>query len=235
MIIRQLVSLSLRGAASCAAVALALCASSSYAGTLQIQFTGMDLVYDGTALYDAGANAGGNLDPGEADPLQTVDFIVDGNNVLSLSDDVSLDVFIPDVNSIPDTGIFTNITTPGNPGFFDLLICTSPLAAEFLSIDLDEVQISYLDAGLFEFTFGAAISDDLAQNLPLGLQIGDPVTVSFSAAVVHSSLTTAGGFVTGFLANGTGQISGEVIPEPTSAMLMAVAGLVALPLARRRA
>ena len=96
----------------------------------------MDLVYDGSAIYDAGSTSGGVADPADADPLTSVDFSVDGTPVGTLSSDVSLDAFIPDVTGISSAAnTVANMTTPGNPGYFDLLIGTSPLASEFMLVD----------------------------------------------------------------------------------------------------
>jgi hypothetical protein len=231
MKLTQLVSIARKGFA-CAV--LVLVAAPLSAATIEIGFTGMDLVYDGSAIYDAGSISGGLSDPADADPLTTVDFSIDGTLVGSLASDVALDVFIPGVTGISSAaGTVYNVTTPPAGGFFDLLIGTSPLASEFLLVDLDEVSVTYLDvANIVQFTFGAAVSDVFAQNLPFGLTIGDPVTVSFSAQVVPGTLTSALGFVTGFEAGGTGEIRGPAVPEPGTCLLAAL-GLVA-GIARRR-
>jgi hypothetical protein len=230
MKLTQLVSIARKGFA-CAV--LVLVAAPLSAATIEIGFTGMDLVYDGSAIYDAGSTSGGLGDPADADPLATVDIFVDGLPVASYSADVSADVFIPDVSPIPAGAGVTNITTVGNPGFFDVLLGTSPLASEFMLVDLDEVSITYLDVlGVVQFTFGAAVSDVFAQNLPLGLVMGDPVTVTFSAQVVPGTLTDNGSVVTGFDLFGTGSIQGPAVPEPGTCLLAAL-GLVA-GIARRR-
>lgn len=220
-----------RGVA-CAAVLFSLIAAPAVAATLEIAFTGMDLVYDGSAIYDGGSNAGGTANPADGDSLTTVDFFVDGSNVGSLTSNISLDVKIPDVTGIPSgAGTVHNISTPGNPGFFDLMI-GSPLS-EFLLVSLDTVSITYVDvANIVQFNFGAAVSSVFAQNLPFGLLAGEPITVAFSAQVVPGSLTSAGGFVTGFRASGTGQYNAPVIPEPATC-LMAACGLVAFAVRRK--
>jgi hypothetical protein len=181
----QLVSYLVRNRAACVLAAFSVFASPTLAATIEIGLTGMNLVYDGSAIYDAGSTAGGLADPTDADPLISADFTLDGTLVGSLSSDVSLDVFIPDVTGISAAANTVDVqTTPGNPGFFDLLIGTSPLASQFLLIDLEDVSFTYLDVqNIVQFTFGAAVSDVFAQNLPFGLVIGDPITVSFSAQV----------------------------------------------------
>jgi hypothetical protein len=231
MKLTQLVSFARKGFA-CALIAFI--AAPLSAATIEIGFTGMNLQYDGSAIYDAGSTAGGVGDPADADSLATVDFSVDGTFVGSLSSDIALDIFIPGVTGISSSaGTVYNVTTPPAGGFFDLLIGTGPLASEFLLVDLDEVSVVYIDvANIVQFTFGAAISDVFAQNLPFGLIIGDPITVSFSAQVVPGTLTSALGFVTGFKAGGTGEIRGPAVPEPGTCLLAAL-GLMA-GVARRR-
>lgn len=196
-----------------------------------IQFTGMDLVYDGSSLYDAGSTSGGLADPADADSLVSVDFFSNGTLVGSLSSDISLDVFIPDITGIPDApGTVYNFWTPGNPGFVDLLIGTSPLASEYLLLDIASSNITYLDAsGFAQFIFGGTIGVGNSQNLPFGLQSTDPITFSFSSRIDPNSLTSSGGFITGFETSGTGEYSD--IPAPASAALLALGAAAGL---RRR-
>lgn len=237
MKITHRVSHFVRGGVACALVACSLMASPASAATIEIGFTNMNLVYDGSAIYDAGSTLGGLADPADADPLNSVDFTVDGTLVGSLSSDVSLDIYIPDVVGIPTAAGTVDVqTTPGNPGFFDLLIGTTPLASQFLLIDLEEVTITYIDvANIVQFTFGAAISDVFAENLPFGLNFDDePVTVSFSAQVASGTKTDDGTNITGFSASGTGEIRGTgTVPEP-STCLLAVIGLAAILTSRTR-
>lgn len=229
MKIRQLVSHLVRSGVACALVASLLAAAPAQAATIQISFTGMNLVYDGSSLYDAGSTTGGDGDPADADPLVSVDFSVDGSPVGSLSSDISLDVFIPDVTGIPAAANAVDVqTTPGNPGYFDLLIGTSPLAAQLLLVDLEEVTISYIDVmNLVQFTFGASVGSIFDENLPFGLAMGNPVTVSFSAQVVAGTKTDNGTDITGFNAQGTGEFQGLQVPEP-STCLWALFGLIAV-------
>ncbi|HRQ71584.1 MAG TPA: PEP-CTERM sorting domain-containing protein [Phycisphaerales bacterium] len=221
---------SLRVPGMLGAVALAATAASA---DVVIHFTGMNLVYDGTALYDGGSTAGGSANPADAAPLTTADFFVNGGLVGSLYTDISLDVFIPDIAGIPDApNTVYNVWTPGNPGFFDLLIGTSPLASEFLLVSTASVSFTYVDvAGIVQFTFTGAVGDGSAQNLPFGLQITDPVTLSFSAQVVPGTLTSSGGFITGFEAFGTGEY--RAIPAPATGALLALGAGAGLRRRRR--
>jgi hypothetical protein len=233
MKISKLGSLSIRTGFVCAAILLA--ATVAPAAQIQIGFTGMNLVYDGSNIYDAGSNLGGTLNPANADPVASADFFIDSVLVGNVTSNVSVDIHIPDVTNIPSApNTVYNVVTPGNPGIFDLLIGTSPSASQYLALDLGEVSISYLDvAGIVQFHFGAAVAEGSSQNLPFGLQIGDPVTLSFSTQIDPGSRTIAGGFVTGFRANGTGEIRGEQIPEPSS-IALCVMGAMAIPVLLRR-
>src|SRR5690606_20158736 len=132
-------------------------------------------------------------DPADADPVTSMDFSIDGSPVGSLSSDIYVDIAIPDVTGISDApGNVQNILTPGtSSGIFDLLIGSSPLASEYLVIELGQVNVTYVDvANVVQFSFGAAVSDVFAQNLPFALQVGDPITISFSAQLSPGTLTT---------------------------------------------
>lgn len=219
---------------SCAYFAIVLSMSLTLAtlapaATITIQFSGMNLLYDGSSIYDAGSMLGGNLNPAEADPLTAAVFYVDGSPVGELTqlngDSLALDAFIPDVTGIPvGPGVYNQVT-PGNPGFFDLLF-GSPVATEYLQLDLADVLVTYVDALTVQFTFGASVASIAGANLPFGLLIGDPVDVSFSALIAPGSVTNNGTFITGFTAAGTGEVSGPQVPEPSTGILAAL-GLVA--------
>lgn len=199
----------------------------------------MNLVYDGSAIYDAGSTAGGLADPADADPLTSITFSVDGAPAGTLLSNIWADIFIPGVTGIPSaSNTVHNQTTAGNPGFFDLLVGTSPLASQFLLIDLAEVTITYVDvASVVQFVFGIATPDIFAQTLPFGLVIDGPLTVSFSAQVDPGTLTNNDSQITGFAALGSGDISGQstAIAEPAAAPLMALGVMAFLAGRRRRA
>ena len=208
------------------------CAPSALAD-VRIAFTGMNLVYDGASLYDAGGIVGGIANPAEADPLATVDFFDSNTLVGSLTSDVSLDFRIDGIANIPaaPNTTYTTAATP-NSGFFDLLLGTAPLAAGGLLVDIQSVSVTYTDiAGIVEFVFAGGIGSSPAQNLPFGLQVADPITISISAQVLAPSITSDGGFITGFQAFGTGEYRAAAIPAPATA---AVLGLGVLATRRRR-
>jgi hypothetical protein len=218
------------------AIALIAGSAVSLAATIDIQFTGAELVYDGTNIFDAGGSAGGNADPAEADGLTAAVFSVDGVEVGTLVSDIALDVFIPGVSgisSLPNT--VYSMPNSGNPGFFDLLIGAGSPAPQYLQVDLSTVNITYIDvANIVQFTFGAAVSNTFAQNLPFGLAFDEPISVSFSAPIVAGTKTDNGLVITGFEAAGSGEFRGPAVPEPTAICLALIGGLACFGLRRNR-
>lgn len=233
---RHLGFTSLRGAmpralsATCLGLLLLAGTSPALAVPLEIQFSGVNLSYASNTISDAGSPLGGT--PADADPVDTMSFKV--NNVLAgpiLMNDIFVDISIPDVTGLSDVNFSTVVPTVGNPGYFNLYV-GSPVPTEFLRLDTSTVTVTYINAtSQVHFVFGGAVAAVNSQNLPYGLQIGDPVTVSFSSQV--TSKTAAGGFVTSFLADGTGEINGELVPEPATCLL-AVLGLAGAMAGRRR-
>jgi hypothetical protein len=209
--------------------------SLSYAIPLEIQFTGLDLTYANDAITDSGSPTGGVQDPNDADALDTLEFKIDGVSQGSvLMSDIWADVYIPDVTGLSDVDFDTVILTTGNLGYIDLLIGTSPLAAEYLRLDTEQVTIGYINASsLVQFVFGAAVVSIESKALPFGLEIGDEVTVSFSTRVNPGSKSSENEVVTGFTASGTGEVRGEAVPEPTTALL-ALVGLLGIGNRSRR-
>ena len=203
---------------------------------MEIQFTGVNLLYAGNTISDFPDPNGGNGDPNKADPLDSIQFKVGGVLLGSVTSDIFLDVSIPDVTGLTDMDMSTVVTTPGNAGYFDLLIDTDPNEPQFLRLETDEVTITYLNiTDTVQFVFGAAIVAIDEQNLPFGLEIGNLVTVSFSTRVDEGTKTNDDpndpDLVTGFTAWGTGQVIG--VPEPSSCVLGAIA-LAASCACRRR-
>ncbi|REK18341.1 MAG: PEP-CTERM sorting domain-containing protein [Planctomycetota bacterium] len=202
-----------------AAIALAVPAAAR-AEMLEIQLGGVDIGYDGTNIFDAGA--------GDPDPLNSVAFLVDGVQVGSvLTSDITLDLFIPDVLDIADTG---DVVVSGAGGFFDIGLP----GADFLDLDLDAATITYVDLTTVQFAYAGSVAAIDGQSLPFGLEIGDPVSISFSTQIDPGTLVTAGGFVEEFTAFGTGEVRGILVPEPASVVLGGLGGLALLGLIWRR-
>ncbi|TWT47623.1 hypothetical protein [Botrimarina hoheduenensis] len=199
-----------------AAVCL-LSASLAQAATIELQFTGLDVLYDGTNITDAN-NAG-------ADPLGVVTVDVDGSPVAGspFSTAVSAELLIPGVFNIA-VGGDTVMSAPGGS------VTVNLPAGNFLTVALDSATITYLNAGFARFAFGGAVANVTGQSLPGGLMMGDPISFSFSA--ILASQTNNGVDLLTFRASGTGEIEGAVVPEPATALLAALAAPLAL--GRRR-
>ncbi len=213
-----------------------LTASNAAAETLQIQFTGLNLQYDGTNIFDAGVhNTTGSGNPAEADALTAMNFYLDGSLVGTLTSDIYADVYIKDVLNIPAAGGV--IVTGGNGGAFGIDLLMKDLTPGWgLALDIDTLQFFYTGSRIAISVAGLA-TNLAAQDLPFDLQYDDmqPIRIVLSSASL-TNVTTAGGYVTGFNAAGTGNASGEgfvVIPEPASYVLAGL-GIAALAVVRRR-
>ncbi|MEN0111246.1 MAG: hypothetical protein AAF805_11045 [Planctomycetota bacterium] len=199
-----------------AAFAIAFCSSAASAAMIEIQFTGLDIVYDGSSITDAGG-AG-------ADTLSTTTIQVDGVDAPGTpfaSGGLAIDIDIPGVSAIPLT---TGSVTTVGAGSATL---TLP-GGDFLSLVLGPATITYVDGGFAEFVFGGSVASISGQSLPLpgDLELGEPTSFSFSTQIGAS--TDDGTNFTSFSASGTGEITGPAIPEPTAAVLAALAGIAAI-------
>ena len=162
---------------SCLLVLVMVCtAPFCSAATVRIEFTGLNLEYDGTNIFDSDPISG--EDP---DPLTSVAITVD--NVLQgtvLTDGLTIDILIPNVSGLPAAGSPpAAVSAPGGVWNLDL----GP--AGFINLNLDTVEVTYANlGGTVQFALGASIDADVSsQSLPFGLQIDDLVNVSFSTQV----------------------------------------------------
>ena len=110
------------------------------AETIQIQFTGLDLVYDGTDLTDSKDPDGRNGDPDQSDPLISMSFLENGATIGTLSDDIYVDFLIADLTGIPADGGL--VYSGGNGGDFGFDLLTSQ-AGWGLALDIDEFMLYY--------------------------------------------------------------------------------------------
>ena len=143
---------------------VALLPSPASAGlVLDIQFTGLNVTYDGTAFTDAVANTSGSGDPLQSDPLLSMKFVLDGALVGTLDSNLWADIYLP-VTNIP-----TNGAKAGTGGIFDLLTQDS-VPGWGLALDVDEFLVTYANlGGQKAMTVLGTASFFNTPNLPFGL------------------------------------------------------------------
>jgi hypothetical protein len=210
---------------------LCLAAGPVGASVIQIDLAGLDLKYDGSAIYDATSPAGRSGNLSQADPLAGVDFFLDGLQVGHLGEAVCYaDVAVLDVHNIPVSG--GTIITGGNGDAFGFDLVDA--SGWRLALNINTVTLNY-DAGQFFMTFGGVISSVASQNLPFGLHLDEsqPILIATSSTNL-TNVTSFGGFLTGFDYAGTGEITGA--PEPCTLALagLGLAGLVGNRLRKAR-
>lgn len=210
-----------------------LVASSAQASTLEIQISGLDLQYDGTSIFDAGVhNTVGQGIPAESDALTLLDFYVDGNLVGTQNTNVFADISIQNVLNIPVGGGLVVSSGNGN-GFGIDLLTKNQTPGWGLALNIDTMQFFYTGSQI-SITVAGVASSLFAQDLPFGVAFdpSEQITIVLSSANL-SNVTSAGGFLTGFDAAGTGNIAGVLVPEPSS-MVLAAFGVAALAFGYRR-
>ncbi len=223
--------------AACALILLSFRPAS--AGTLEVQFTGLNLDYDGTSIFDAGThNTLGIGDPAQSDALTSMNFYLDGTLVGTETTDVFADIYIKDVLNIPAAG-GSIVNSAGNGGAFGVDLLTENQTPGWgLALNIDTMQFFYTGNQIAISVAGFA-TDLFAQNLPFNLEWdpSQPITIAMSSANL-TGVTSAGGYLTGFHAAGTGNVAGTgslgiIVPEPTS-IALALFGMLALLVFRRR-
>jgi hypothetical protein len=192
---------------------------------LEIQFSGMDLVYNGADLFDTGASNTARIgSPAQSDPLMTMSFLVDGVVQGQLTSNIAIDTFIKGLSGVPAAG--GTVLTSGNGNSYGLDLLTKATTPGWgLALQIDKFNFFYSGNKVAIATSGQSTSL-WSQDLPFGLAFNpsQPISIVLSSANL-TNLTTAGGFVTGFHAAGTGNISGVLLPEPTTMLLLGLGGL----------
>jgi len=196
--------------AVCCVAAFLFMQTIASAEILEIQYTGLDIVYDGSTISNTG----------NPDPLESVDFLVDGTKELGLNaplnSPLSIALSVPGVSNLPVTGGTVTSAAGGT------LSLTLP-DGDFVNLALGEASVTYvnIDAVDIHFLLAGGAAEVLGQLLPIDGGYGDVVAVSFSTNI--STITDDGSYLTSFTAQGAGEIEGgwdESVPEPASITLL---------------
>jgi hypothetical protein len=211
-------------------LALALFISPAYASTVQIQLSGMNWQYDGSVLYDTGAkNNTGIGSPAESDPLLAAIFLVDGVPVGMQMTNIWFDSYIA-VGTLALNGLKEDTVSPAHFGF-DLLT-QNAIPGWGIALQITQYSVTTDSNNLNATLTGSLLSTSIfVQDLPFGLALLNPVTVSFSATIFNG--VPSGDNYASFTAAGTGEITGPEVPAPAAFLLLGP-GLLALVSLRRR-
>lgn len=197
--------------------------------TIEIQFTGLDLEYDGTDIYDAGGAAGyrDTADTNDADLLTTVSFYKDKMLRGTDDEDVYADFLIKTVPGMSVGGDIVSST--GNSD--DLGIDIFDLVDDWnFRLNFTSFRVGYIPG--FALVVTGAVSSINGQNLPYDLTIGTPITIISSST--NFSVETSGGKVTKFESSGTGSKVGVPEPSTLAGLLTGVIALAAFAWIRRK-
>lgn len=159
-----------------AGAALVVAAGSANAALYQIQMTGMNLTYyqaSGTVCDSATCNFAPPA--GDADPLNIMQFLIDGVVQGTLTSNIQLDFYATLNNNVaPQSGQSSSINTSGDD-IFDALIN----GGAGLKTDIISGSIAFTNTGIN--MGGTGFSTIFAQSLPFGLVANNPINWSFSS------------------------------------------------------
>lgn len=207
----------------------ALASAPAAAATLRIEFDNFDVAFDGYALTDS------NTVDGQTDALKTMDFFLDGNHLGGLTSNIFADMEIGVSDPIPASGG----AVEGYGGFLALL--TNPQSTTGVAFLFNKVDLLFTPFGTPQnpklALSGVASADLLAQvMLPFNLEFDPSEKIDVLFIVNLANIETNDGYIRSFTGTGTGSVQGEanVVPEPTSMLLLGT-GLIGAAGMRRRA
>lgn len=187
-----------------------------------------DIAFDGDSgeITDFNRPDGGNLDTSESRTFTSMEIEVDGVSQVTLMNP-------PDAlyGDLKLTGLGSELTTgalvsgaggSGDPNAFGFDFFDTN--GNSLRIGIDDIDYTVVETGVPGLNFFNWFAEGkvLSQSLPNGIAYGADVLVSYTATDVMVMQGQNG--VRTLVASGAMTITGNDIPEPTAAMLLALAG-----------
>ncbi|TWT96091.1 hypothetical protein Pla108_31730 [Botrimarina colliarenosi] len=212
-------------------------ASAGNAGMINTIIGNFDIAFDGQTgeITDFNRPDGGNLLPAEARTFSSLEIEVDGISeemLMNPPDALWGDLKITNLGAELATGsLQNNVGGSGNPTAYGFDYFDGN--GNNLRIGIDDISYTVVQTGLPGLNFFNFFAEGkvISQSLPGGWEYGEDVLLSYSATEVMVLSGQTG--VRSLVASGVMTITGNMIPEPSSLVMM-VLGSAASCCFRRR-